>query len=171
MYHQVTAATFGPTTAACCPQLVAPAHTIGYCKQGTPGTAYKSRSKPQGRCPYLECSRWGSSCSSTCPCLGLKLLNHLKNFALESRDPVLLMVLLMSLIMPLPGALPALPIAAGRLLFAAALGLPIGKASPDDLMAAMEAAGIVAPGLKAVIVWPILLAEVCVMPAACYSLQ
>ena len=102
-------------------------------------------------------------------------MNHLRNFALESLDPVLLMVLLMSPTMPLLSALPALATAAGRLPFTAALGLPIGKASPDDLLdpmaAPIEAAGIVAPGLKAVIVWPILLAEVCVMPAAAHILQ
>ena len=65
----------------------------------------------------------------------------------------------MSIPMPLP-----LPIGAGMLPFVVALGLPVGKASPDDLMAAMvapmEATAIVAPGLYDVMVWAMLLPDV-----------
>ena len=116
---------------------------------------------------HLERSSWGSSWSSTCPCLGLRLLNHLRNLVLE---PVLFIVVLMSPLVPLPAALSALPIAAGALPitlealpiaagmvpFAAALGLPI----PSAVAAPTEAAGMVAPGLKADMVWPMLRADV-----------
>lgn len=129
-----------------------------------------------GRGWHLECSSWNASGSSFCPWRGLKLLNHFRNLVREVLEPVLLIVLIMSPLMPsvLPIALAVLPIvlpiAAGMLPFAAALGLPIGMGSPADLRpimeAATDAAGMVAPGLKADMVWPILRAEVCAMPSA-----
>lgn len=96
-------------------------------------------------------------------------MNHLRNLVLEVLEPVVLMVEFRSALMrptavsalpiavgALPATLEALPIAVVIVPFAAALGLPIGIAS----LAATEAAGMVAPGLKADMVWPILRAEV-----------
>lgn len=133
-----------------------------------------TRHKQEDQKQHLERSSWGISWSSTCPCLGLRLLNHLRNLVLEVLEPVLLIVVFMSPLVPLPPALSALPIAggalpivlealpkaAGSVPLAAALGLPIGIASPAAMAAPIEAAGMVAPGLKADMVWPILLAEV-----------
>ncbi len=84
----------------------------------------------------LESSSWGRSCSSTCPCLGLKLLNHFKNLARESRGIVLIIVLVIS---------------------AAGLGLSMEEAgaAAAGTATAMEAAVMVAAGLKADMVWPI----------------
>lgn len=123
------------------------------------------KQKDQGQ--HLERSSWGSSWSSTCPCLGLKLLNHLRNLVLEVLEPVLFMVVFRSPFVPLPTALSALPItlealptAAGIVPFNAALWLPIVVPSPAVMAAPAEAAGMVAPGLKADMVWPMLRAEV-----------
>ena len=124
--------------------------------------------------PYLEPSSWGSSSSSTCPCLGLKLLNHFKNLALESRGIVPFKVPVMSGLKPLPiaalllpaapavlpfSAVPLLPIASAELPFGAALGLSMAKALVGRA-APIDAAFKVAPGLKADMVCPMALALV-----------